>query len=182
VPATCRSLAAARLRADCPSGNAPTTRVRRPGVRVADEVTAVNVRLHRKSLSFTVSGVSCRFGRNVRYDPGWVTIAPVGCVNATCEFERSTWLRVGRLHGLRRNSSSSESRRRCGGRSGVARPAASRRNRTRDKAGRRSSGILFAALRRRAKHGPKPARVGGKRDHLLKHVESQLTTTWIYLS
>jgi UDP-2,3-diacylglucosamine pyrophosphatase LpxH len=29
VPATCRSLAAARLRADWPSGNAPTTRVRR---------------------------------------------------------------------------------------------------------------------------------------------------------
>src|SRR5262249_15000708 len=29
VPAMCRSLAAARLSADCPSGNAPTTRVRR---------------------------------------------------------------------------------------------------------------------------------------------------------
>jgi hypothetical protein len=29
VPAMCRSLAAARLRADCPSGNAPTTRARR---------------------------------------------------------------------------------------------------------------------------------------------------------
>jgi hypothetical protein len=29
VPAIWRSLAAARLRADCPSGNAPTTRVRR---------------------------------------------------------------------------------------------------------------------------------------------------------
>ena len=29
VPAMWRSLAAARLRADCPSGNAPTTRVRR---------------------------------------------------------------------------------------------------------------------------------------------------------
>jgi hypothetical protein len=29
VPAMWRSLAAARLSADCPSGNAPTTRVRR---------------------------------------------------------------------------------------------------------------------------------------------------------
>ena len=29
VPAMCRSLAAARVSADCPSGNAPTTRVRR---------------------------------------------------------------------------------------------------------------------------------------------------------
>jgi hypothetical protein len=28
VPAMCRNLAAARLRADCPFGNAPTTRVR----------------------------------------------------------------------------------------------------------------------------------------------------------
>ena len=29
VPAMCRSLAAARLRQDWPSGNAPTTRIRR---------------------------------------------------------------------------------------------------------------------------------------------------------
>ena len=29
VPAMCRSLAAARFKADCPSGNAPTTRARR---------------------------------------------------------------------------------------------------------------------------------------------------------
>jgi hypothetical protein len=38
VPAMCRSLAAARLSADCPSGNEPTTRVRRLISRRSDAI------------------------------------------------------------------------------------------------------------------------------------------------